>query len=73
MSEEADTAYSAYKPGPHHYYQDLYHLLYQPWFDVSSAEGFRKKRLEHRPDEGVCHQLPEKAWTAGPNAQNLWG
>ena len=27
--------------------RDLYHLLYQPWFDVSSAEGFRKKRLEY--------------------------
>ena len=30
-------------------------------------------RLEHRPDEGVCHQLPEKARTAGSNAQNLRG
>ena len=30
-------------------------------------------RLEHRPDEGVCHQLPEETWTAGPNAQNLRG
>ena len=47
MGEEADTSYSAYKPSPCHYYRDLYHLLYQPWFDASSAEGFRKKRLEY--------------------------
>ena len=40
---------------------------------MSSAESIRKEGLEHRPDEGVCHQLPEKAWAAGPNAQNLRG
>ena len=39
---------------------------------MSSAESIRKEGLEHRPDEGVCHQLPEKAQAAGPNAQNLW-
>ena len=37
----------------------------------SPAEGLCQARLEHRPDEGVRHQLPEKAWTAGSNAQNL--
>ena len=36
-------------------------------------KAFCQKRLEHQPDEGVCHQLPETARTAGPNAQNLWG
>ena len=41
-------------------------------FDASSAESVHKEGLEHRPDEGVCHQLPEKARAAGPNAQNLW-
>ena len=30
-------------------------------------------RLEYRPDEGVGHQLPEKARAAGSNAQNLRG
>ena len=39
----------------------------------ASTESLCQKRLEHRPDEGVCHQLPEEARTAGPNAQNLWG
>ena len=36
-------------------------------------KAFHQEGLEHRPDEGVCHQLPEKARAAGPNAQNLWG
>ena len=27
--------------------------------------------MEYRPDEGIRHQLPEEAWTASPNAQNL--
>ena len=29
--------------------------------------------MEHRPDEEVCHQLPEKARAAGPNPKNLRG
>ena len=36
-------------------------------------KAFAKKRLEYRPDEGICHQLPEETWTASPNAQNLRG
>ena len=30
-------------------------------------------RLEYRPDGGVGQQLPEKAWTESPHAQNLQG
>ena len=36
-------------------------------------KAFTKTRLEYRPDERIRCQLPEEAWTASPNAQNLWG
>ena len=39
----------------------------------ASAESFCKERLEYRPNERIRHQLPEEAWTASPNAQNLRG
>ena len=28
-------------------------------------------RLDHQSDEGVSHQLPAEARTAGPDAENL--
>ena len=71
--EEADPSHPANESCPCHYYRNLRHLFHQPWLDASSAESFCKTRLEYRPDERIRHQLPEEAWTAGPNAQNLRG